>query len=434
MNTHQEIRSTSGPRWSIAALAVALLLSILLGWLLRRPVATAEPPDDRKSAAERAASDAVAHVDAFRVRRSGLSLRAEATGYLEPWKKVEVRSEASGRVVARQVEEGGHVGAGDLLVRLDDRDRVLELAEARAEWLRIQAGWALDFGRHDEPRADAASSPRPAGDGGAEELRRAERLLREGLISRQELDETRRRLEATRILSGEQRGEIRAASTGLAQAEQKVERARLALERTRILAPFAGRIADLAVESGQHITPGDPLLTLMQDDRLKVDVGVLEADIVRVREGGPARVRIPSADGLELQGTVYTVNPKVEPGTGTGRVTVAIPNPRGLLLAGLFATVELEVGRLADRLLVPAASLLERQGRTLVFRIENGRALWTWVKTGARSGDLVEVVEGLSEGDVIAIGGHFALAHEAPVEAVFAATAPDAPVAKGARP
>ncbi|HEX6904640.1 MAG TPA: efflux RND transporter periplasmic adaptor subunit [Thermoanaerobaculia bacterium] len=430
MNTHQEIRSTSGPRWSIAVLAVALLLSVLLGWLLRRPAATAEPSGERP-AADRATSDAVARVDAFRVRRAGLSLRAEATGYLEPWKKVEVRSEASGRVVARQVEEGGRVGAGDLLVRLDDRDRVLELAEARAEWLRIQAGWALDFGRNDEPRAAAASSPLPAG--GEEELRRAERLLREGVISRQELDETRRRLEAARILSGEQRGEIRAASTGLAQAEQKVERARLALERTRILAPFAGRIADLAVESGQHVTPGDPLLTLMQDDRLKVDVGVLEADIVRVREGGPARVRIPSADGLELQGTVYTVNPKVEPGTGTGRVTVAIPNPRGLLLAGLFATVELEVGRLADRLLVPAAALLERQGRTLVFRIENGRALWTWVKTGARSGDLVEIVEGLSEGDVIAIGGHFALAHEAPVEAVLTAAVPGA-AAKGARP
>ena len=432
MNTRQEIRSTSGPRWSIAALAAALFLSILLGWFLRRPAATAEPPGDRKPAAGRETNTAVARVDAFRVRRTGLSLRAEATGYLEPWKKVEVRSEASGRVVARQVEEGVHVGAGELLLRLDDRDRVLELAEARAEWLRIQAGWAVDFGKQEEPRA--ASGPMPSANGGEEEIRRAERLLREGLISRQELDEKRRRLEAARILSGEQRGEIRAANTGLAQAEQKVERARLGLERTRILAPFAGRIADLAVETGQHITPGDPLLTLMQDDRLKVDVGVLEADIVRVREGGPARVRIPSADGLELQGTVYTVNPKVEPGTGTGRVTVAIPNPRGLLLAGLFATVELEVGRLADRLLVPAAALLERQGRTLVFRVENGHALWTWVKTGARSGDLVEIVEGLSEGDVIAIGGHFALAHEAPVEAVLAAAAPSAPAEKGGRP
>ena len=87
-------------------------------------------------------------------------------------------------------------------------------------------------------------------------------------------------------------------------------------------------------------------------------------------------------------------------------------------MPGLFAYVELETGRLPDRLLVPVAAVLERQDRQLVFRIEEGRALWTYVTTGARSGDLVEITDGLAEGDLVAVKDHFALAHEAPVELV----------------
>ena len=233
------------------------------------------------------------------------------------------------------------------------------------------------------------------------------------------LDEAARREEIARLLSGASQGEVRAASSGLAQAEQRVERSRLALERTRIAAPFSGRVADLEVEVGQQIGPGETLFTLLQDDRLKVDVDVLEADIVRQRPGAPARVTIPSADGLVLEGSVYAINPRVDSTTGTGKVTVAIDNPRGLLLSGLFANVELETRRLPGRLIVPAEALLARQGRDLVFRIEKGRALWTYVTVGERSGEQVEITEGLSQGDLIAAGQHFALAHEAPVEAVL---------------
>jgi len=90
------------------------------------------------------------------------------------------------------------------------------------------------------------------------------------------------------------------------------------------------------------------------------------------------------------------------------------------LLTGLFASIELETDRLRHRLVVPASALLVRQGRDLVFRIENGKAFWTYVQVGAKSGDLVEITDGLSQGDLVASGGHFALAHEAPVEAVIA--------------
>jgi RND family efflux transporter MFP subunit len=392
-----------------------LLLTLFAGaaWTRSRSGAIAAQVQPETAPSTSGRFESVARVKAIPVRREDLSLRKEATGYLEPWRSVEVSTEATGRVVRRLVEEGQWVGAGQLLVGLDDRERLLEIREAEAEWLKIRAQYAVNYESGmawSQPAAGevAAASGEPGG---------AERRFAEGLISKQELDKERRK-ETEHLLSGSHQREIRAASSGLAQAEQRLSRAHLALKRTGIIAPFAGRVADLAVEPGQQISPGEPLLTLLDDARLKVEVSVLETDIVRLREGRPATVRIPALGDMVLDGTVHTINPLVDPKTGTGRVTVTLPNPRGRLMPGLFAYVELETGRLPERLLAPAAAVLERQDRQLVFRIEKGKALWAYVKTGARSGDLVEILEGLAEGDLVAVSNHFALAHEAPVEVV----------------
>jgi multidrug efflux pump subunit AcrA (membrane-fusion protein) len=398
-------------RWSVTAAVAAALATAALIWVSRAPSEASVPAP--REVARAAAEPPAARVEAARARRADLPVRVEATGYLEPWRKVEVRADLAGRVTHRAVEEGGAVAAGGLLVRLDDREHLVALEEARAELLKSQAFYAVNY---EQP---APRQVRPAPAAVPDDVLRLEKLVEDGLLPRRSLDEVRRRYEADGLLSGSRQGEVRAVTSGVVQAEQRVERSRLALERTRILAPFAGRVADLAVEAGQQIGPGDALMTLLQDDRLKVDVDVLEADIVRIRKGAPARVRIPSAGGLVLEGTVHTINPRIDPETGTGRVTVAIPNSRRLLLTGLFAAVELEAERLADRLVVPASALLVRQGRDLVFRIDGGRAVWTYVQVGRKAGGFAEILDGLSPGDAVATGGHFSLAHAAPVEAVI---------------
>lgn len=401
-------------RWSVLAMGLILLAIGFSVWASRQ-TADEERPSTLERGVHGISEPTVTRVEAVKVQRGDLPLLAEATGYLEPWRKVEIRSETAGRVVRRTMEEGSFMAAGALLVLLDDREQQIEMDAAQADWLKSRAAYAVQYesqGSWSELRAESPAAPA----GSPDEIQRIEELVREGLLPAREMSEAKRRVETDSLLSGARQGEVRAATSGLAQAEQRVERSRLSLERTRITAPFTGRVADLAVEVGQQISPGDVLLTLLQDEQLKGDIDVLEADIVRIRPGSPARVRIPSADNLVLEGTVQTVNPRVSSETGTGKVTVAIPNPKHLLLAGLFASVELETDRLRDRLLIPANALLIRQGRDLIFRIEDGRALWSYVQVGKRSGDLVEITEGVSEGDFIATDRHFALAHEAAVE------------------
>ncbi|HEV7503443.1 MAG TPA: efflux RND transporter periplasmic adaptor subunit [Thermoanaerobaculia bacterium] len=387
-------------------------LAFAMGWSLR---ASGPAPADRSHRQEGSARAPTVEVEAVHVRRTDLSLRAEATGYLQAWRRVEIHAEIAGRVSRRAIEEGAQVQAGTLLVELDDRDRRFDLKDAQAAWLKSQATYAVDFSAGgEEKKKESGSGPAAAGTA-SQAAADPERLHRDGLISAQRLEEMRRSEESSRLLSGSRRGEVRAAQNGLAQAEQQVERCRIALERTRIAAPFPGRVADLNVELGQQISPGESLLTLLEDDRLKVDVDVLEADLVWLRPGAPAEVHIPSLGNLALPGTIATITPRVKTETGTGRVTIAIANPQHRLVTGLFATVRLETRKLPGQLVVPARAVLIRQGRELVFRVDHGKALWTYVKLGARSGDLVAIAEGLKEGDVVAVGGHFALAHETPV-------------------
>lgn len=351
-------------------------------------------------------------VQAIRVGRSHLSVRAEATGHLQPWREVEVSTEAAGKIVVRRVEEGQRVEAGSLLLQLDDRERQIELAEAQTEWIRSRAEHAIFVGSREEgagPGTATSSDPLLVD----EDSRRVQELFDQGLISAREMQRQRR--EQTQILAGARQSEVRAATTGLAQAEQQLERSLLALAKTRVEAPFSGRVADLEIEIGQQVAAGHPCLVLLDESKMMVNVDVLEADLVWLHPSAPALVRVPSLGDQSFSGSIHTINPRVNPETGTGRVTVVIDNPDGTLMPGLFALVELETRRLPDRLAVPADAVLFRQSRQLVFRLENERALWTYVETGARSNGLLEIASGLEEGDLVAVAGHFALAHEAPV-------------------
>jgi len=126
-------------------------------------------------------------------------------------------------------------------------------------------------------------------------------------------------------------------------------------------------------------------------------------------------VRIPAINDTLVTGRIHSINPIVDPATGTAKVTVAIDNRRREFLAGVFAYVDLETGRLPERLVIPAEAVLVRQGRDLVFVVDGGRAKWTYVTVGRRSGDFVEVLEPLAAGDSVAVTGHHSLSHDARV-------------------
>ncbi len=367
------------PPWQVAGglLATAVVGLALYGlW----PTLTGQAQDDAARDDVEAPSS-TATVDILTAERADFPLRTRANGHLRPWQEARLHVEANGAILERAVEEGDRVDEGDLLVRVQNDEERIALKEARANLLEARAEFQAKYEGDESVRA-----VRDSLDGAASDRRATQ-----------------------------------AAVSGLTAARQAVERAELNLERTRVTAPFAGRVANLAVEEGQYVSAGAEVATLLRDDRMKVEVDVLESDVVHVDNGATARVHVPAlgstADSTAwVTGTVWAVNPQVDGESGTGRVTLSIPNPDGRLVSGLYAEARIETRRLPDRLVVPDEAVLVRQGRDLVFVVENGRAQWTYVEAGTRSGEYVEITDGVAPGDTIAVDGHFALAHDAPVE------------------
>lgn len=404
--------------------ALLLLLPLLFFVWLFGPVS-----DDATARPTIHIEEVTTRVSVAAAERVSLPIFAETTGTLAPWRRVEAKVETGGRIVKRWVDEGQQVAAGTPLLSLFDEDARIELAEAEADLLQIRARYAvfIDIEQGAQERRDTdeacinASTSDCAGAGlkqAEEEVLEAQDLFDQGLISEEVLRRIRRRYNTTLMLGGEHREDVQAATTGLTQAELRVQRAQSALDRTVLRAAFAGRVADVQVEIGQQLSRGETCLQILDDSRMTVDVDVLEADIVHLRPGAPAQIRVPALGQKWLSGVVESINPQVDPATGSGRARVLIDNPDGLLMPGLFTFVRLQIQVLDDRLVIPEQAVILRQGRELVFRIEEDRALWAYVDTGSRSGDRVEIRSGLSDSELVAVSGHFALAHESRVSIV----------------
>ena len=414
-NLSHRTESRGVKTWHVAGL---VLLFAVGGLLLYGfwPVLTGQAEDESERDEVEAVSSSRAEVDAIVARRTSFALRTQASGHLVPWQKAKLSTEADGPVVERLVEEGDVVEKGDLILRIDAREEQIALQEARAQLLEAQATYAVEADLPDGLSGADTTALAAA----RRDYRRAQKAFAKGTAPREVVQSARRQYEAARVRTGLEREAVQAARTGLMAAEQAVARARLNLERTRVTAPFGGRVANLTVQGGQRVSRGEVVATLLQDRKLKVEVDVLESDVVDVRQGATAQVHVPALGGPHdpealFEGRVWAINPQVDDETGTARVTVALPNPNRRLVTGLHANVRLETGRLDGRLVVPDNAVLVRQGRDLVFVVEGGRAQWTYVEVGARSGNYVAITEGVQPGDTVAVDGHYALAHDAPV-------------------
>ena len=227
-----------------------------------------------------------------------------------------------------------------------------------------------------------------------------------------------------------QRDRMARAQTGLDQAQVSVEEAELDLERTRVRAPFGGRVADLRIVPGTYVRPGDELFTIVALDPIKVEANVLEKDLSLLSEGRSARVSFTALPDRVFDARIDAINPRVDAESGSARVTLLVRNPQGLIRPGMYATVRLDAQSFPDRILVPRAAVLERDRRTMLFVFhpesgDAGRAEWRYVTVGRENETLAEVVVDpetfmVEPGETVLTDGHHYLVHDAVVRLVDA--------------
>jgi HlyD family secretion protein len=313
--------------------------------------------------------------------RDTLVVSVSAAGEAQGWKQAVVVAQVAGRINALPVRENDAVGGGQLLAGLDAAEYGLAVEQAQAA------------------------------------LRQAQANFREATLLDDEITDARVRAD---------REAFARSKTGVDAAEVGLRKAQLDLSRTRIAAPFAGRVASLKVVPGQWVRAGDELMSVVALDPIRVEVQVLESEVGFLSPGRKARVSF-AAFQEPFTGTVETINPVVESGTRTAKVTVVVPNPDGRILPGMYARVSLEARRFPDRVLVPRSAILERDRRTMLFVFDGqggtGLAKWRYVTTGLQNDSMVEIVpsaetDSVKPGEVVLTEGHYTLIHDARVRLV----------------
>jgi HlyD family secretion protein len=330
--------------------------------------------------------------------------------------RVEVGSTLTGRVVAVAVNEGDQVQAGDWLVRLESDELRAALAQTQAS--ERQAAARL---------AGLRSSGRSAAQAGVvlaesvlvaarAELQRTQDLVAQGFLSVARLDEARRAVAvaqaqldgalAQRAANAEQGTEVAQAQAQLALAAAARSAAEARLDEAVILAPAGARVLARRVEPGQIVQPGRALIDLALVGPLQLVAQVDERYLEQLKPGQGASVLADAYPTQRFIARVRSIAPLVDAQRGAIEVKFELPQPvPAFLREDMTLSVEVETARREQDMVVPAGELLaDAAAGTRVWLARDGRVEARDLRLGLRTLDAVEVLEGLSPGELVLIG------------------------------
>lgn len=284
-------------------------------------------------------------------------------GTVEAIQQATVSAQTAGRIQEVNFDVDDFVEAGSTLIRFTDVEQQTGLQRAQAELTGARAR-AVEAG---------------------EEYARAENLKERGLGSQRDLD----RALAART----------SAAAAVSSAESAVVAARQQLDYTVIRAPYAGIVTRRHIEVGETVSRGQPLISGLSLEKLRVTVDLPQQVAIQVRREPQATVLTESE---RVKPETITIFPIADPITNTFRVRLEMPDGQFGLFPGMFVKAAFQVGE-AERMLIPVSAVMQRSEVTAVYVSTNGDVRLRQVRIGHNLGDRVEVLAGLSEGEQVAV-------------------------------
>jgi RND family efflux transporter MFP subunit len=285
-------------------------------------------------------------------------------GSVEAVNEATVSAQTSGRVTEILADVNDFVEAGTVIVRLTDKEQrsALKSAEAGLQEARARAS---------EAAADFA---------------RIQEMFKNETVSRARMDQARANHESARARE--------------ASAQAGVVAAREQLDYTVVRAPYAGIVSRRHVEAGESVAPGQPLMTGLSLQQLRVNVDVPQSMVDAIRQIGKATVHYGEID---IAADSITFFPVADAASNTFRVRVTLPRTDVVLYPGMFVKVGFVVGE-THRLLIPAQALLRRSELTAVYVVDGkGGIALRQVRAGRAYGDRIEILAGLEENESVAL-------------------------------
>ncbi|MCD9026955.1 efflux RND transporter periplasmic adaptor subunit [Luteimonas sp. BDR2-5] len=348
------------------------LLAIVLGMAAcGGDRAQAKPGDDAPAAIP---------VETEAVTRRSVAASYAGSASLEVPRGADVIAKTSGIALEVLVEEGDAVRAGQPLLRLDpDRPR-LAVQQSRATMGKLENSY-----------------------------RRAQQLVGQQMISANDLDQIKFDLD---------------------NARAQYEMAQLELSYTTVTAPISGVISQRMIRTGNFVQINTPIFSIVDNSRIEATLNVPERELRVLKRGQPVRLQVDALPGETFDGVVERVSPVVDSGSGTFRVVCAFEGS-DMLRAGMFGRIRIDYDQRAAALVIPRSALLEDDDTAAVYTVRDGKAVRVPVTLGYIDGNLIEVRDGLSEGEPVVTAGKVALREGSPVQVIGEAPepAPDADAA-----
>ncbi len=307
--------------------------------------------------------------EVIRVQAQPIVHTLQAIGSLQANEAIMLRPELSGRIGEILFREGQQVKPGQKIF-------TLEASTYEAEHQQAQAKQHLSQVEFDQ----------------------AEQLLSRNLGSRHNRDKALAQLQIDRA-------EVRLTDTRL--------------EKMSLTAPFSGQLGLRQVAVGDYVRAGQDLVELVDASQIKVEFRIPERYLAKVKPGQEVRVTLDAYPGESFNGQIYAVAPQVDVRTRSLDLRALIANPDGRLRPGLFANIELTLGKNPQALMIPEQAIIPQGKQFFVYRVSDAKIEMVPVVLGLRRQGQVEISRGLAVDDVIVTAGQLKLRPGSPVTPLF---------------
>lgn len=410
-NFQERIRSVLSPKTiSLLSLSALLTLALLLAAACGGSKANVR---QEQANAQPAAVDVTTATAIVRE----LPQYFEATGSLTGDEQTDVMPSIAGKVVTIGVDMGSYVRRGQMIVRLDDVDSKLRVQQQQAqvdqmkaslrqaeEKVGVRPGQSFDLNKIPE-----VSNAKVALELAEKNLRRSEKLIESGDVSRSQYDQQKAQrdqllqvYEAALSLARQNYAAVMTARANVASAESQLNLARRSLSYALVYSPIDGFVSERNADLGEYVSLTTKVATIVKINPLRVRIDIPEQAIPAISVGQSVSVTTSAWPDKNFSGRIARVSPNVTPASRTLTVEAEVENGSGTLKPGQFATVRILESRAQPAVLVPARAVRTESGVSRVFVIKDGHAQERVVQLGQTEGDLVQIRNGIAGDELVA--------------------------------
>lgn len=282
--------------------------------------------------------------------------RINLPGAIEAWTDLELLAKISGEVIDVTVAEGDKVTKGQTIARIDPADYQIALNAAKASYRLSNAN-----------------------------LKRFQKLFEKRLIPKSELENVETQVQTTRA---------------------EMEKAELRLSRCIVTAPMTGVIRRLDAKNGLLLNVADPIARILEIDTVKAVIGIPESDVATVKNIDTVQLKVQALNNRIIEGRKHVLAASPENIARLYRLELAVANPDGMLLPGMFVRAEIVKEVAEATMSVPLYTVITRNDDQFVYVEEGGVAKRKPVELGILEDWKIQVKKGLKPGDRVIVEGH----------------------------